>query len=62
MADALRQKATEAYLDDDFVSAIEFFKQASCGTLLQVCTGLDHASPMMEILPHDAKSLANSTS
>jgi len=31
MADALRQKATEAYLDDDFVSAIEFFKQASCG-------------------------------
>ena len=29
MADALRQKASEAYLDDDFESAITYFTQAS---------------------------------
>ena len=62
MANALRQKATEAYLDDDFVSAIEFFKQASCGNFLQSRTALDPACPMMEILPHDAKSLVISAS
>lgn len=32
MADALRQKANEAYLDDDFESAIAHFTQASLVT------------------------------
>lgn len=33
MADALRQKASAAYLDDDFVSAIDYFSQAISGPL-----------------------------
>ncbi len=32
MAESLRQKASEAYLDDDFESAIAYFTQASLVT------------------------------
>lgn len=37
MADVLRQKASEAYLDDDFESAIAYFAQASLVTPSQGC-------------------------
>ena len=54
MTDSLRQKASAAYLDDDFQSAITFFTQASAtplrrtefvGRSYQNCLELLHDTP-----------------
>ena len=53
MADALRQKASEAYLDDDFESAIAYFAEARSVTPFASLLTFVVWSPILEIHSYD---------